>query len=112
MAFICIFCSVLSGVGCTKSVKTTKLLTDADSIIYTHTDSAASILDKIAEVELSDRQEADYWRLRTTSHILQGKSTAEDSLIVSALNYYKKHGMQKELKEVYKLTLNHLAWKK
>lgn len=106
----CIFCHALLEVGCTKTVEPDELLTSADSIIFTHTDSAISILDKVAESTLSDRQEADYWRLQTTLHILQGKSTVEDSMIIFALNYYKKHNMQKELKEAYKLTLNHLAW--
>lgn len=108
---ICALWYILFLGSCTQSEQVTELLLQADSIIYNHPDSVENILNKISNVKLSDRQSADYWRLRTNTHILKRKSTAEDSMIVPALNYYKKHKMQKELKESYRLTLNHLAWK-
>ena len=108
---ICALWYILFFGACTGSEQTTELLAHADSILRTQTDSAVFILDRIADVKLSNRQEADYWRLRTTSHILLRKSTVGDSMIVSALNYYKEHDMQKELKETYTLLLNHLSWK-
>lgn len=111
IAVVCIICCFLIFGTCTESERNSELLQQAESVVFSHTDSAASILDKIAENNLSDRQKADFWRLRTTSHILNGKSTVEDSMIVYALGYYKEHDMQEELKETYKLVLNHLSWK-
>ncbi len=108
---VCIICSILLFGSCSHSAQTDKLLAQVDSIIYSHRDSAVYLLDKIADHNMSERQQADYWRLRITSHIVQGKSTVEDSMIISALNYYKKHNMQKELMETYRLVLNHLSWK-
>jgi len=97
--------------SCTKSEQITELLVQADSIVYSYPDSVENILNSISGINLSERQIADYWRLRTTVHVLERKSTVEDFMIVSALNYYKKHDMLKDLKESYKLVLNHLAWK-
>lgn len=111
IAFICIVFSILLLGACAQSEQTTKLLTQADSIIYSHPDSAKYILDKIADNELTDKEKADYWRLRTTSHVLKGKSTIEDSTIMVSLDYYKNHDMQRELKDTYMLVLNHLFWK-
>lgn len=74
-------------------------------------DSAEYILDKISDSNLSDRQLADYWRIRTKTHILKGQATAEDSMIIYSLQYYKKNNMQEELKESYKLAINHFSWK-
>lgn len=108
---ICALWYILFLASCTQSEQVAELLLQADSIIYTHPDSVENILNKISDIQLSDRQSADYWRLRTNTHILKRKSTVEDSMIISALNYYKKHNMQKELKDSYKLVLNHLAWK-
>jgi tetratricopeptide (TPR) repeat protein len=106
-----ILCSILLFVACSKSEQTGQLLTQADSIIYSYTDSAISILDKVADSKFSDREKADYWRLRTTSHIVQGKSTVEDSSIISSLCYYRRLDKQKELKDTYRLVINHLYWK-
>lgn len=111
IVFIYILCSILLLGACGNSERTTELLTQADSIMSSHTDSAEYILDKIADIELTDKQKADYWRLLTTSHVLKGKSTVEDSMIILALDYYKDHDMEKELKETYKLAINHLFWK-
>lgn len=108
---ICTFWYILFLSSCTKSEQITELLVHADSIVYSHPDSVENILNKISDIKLSDRQTADYSRLRTNAHILNRKSTVEDSMIIYALNYYKKHNMQKELKESYMLALNHLAWK-
>ncbi|MDD2437093.1 MAG: hypothetical protein PHG27_10170 [Massilibacteroides sp.] len=111
IVLIYLLCHLLLLVSCSKSEQTTELLKQADSIVSTNTDSADCILDKIRDINcLSDRQRADYWRVRTTLHVLQGKSTIEDSTIIVALDYYKKHNMLEELKETYKLVLNHLSW--
>ncbi|MCC8146835.1 MAG: hypothetical protein LIO93_10470, partial [Bacteroidales bacterium] len=83
----------------------------ADSIVNSNADSAEYILNTITDSDLSDKQLADYWRLRTKTHTLKGKSTVEDSMIVYSLEFYKKHNIQEELKESYKFTINHFAWK-
>lgn len=111
IAIIYTLCSFLLLGACTQSEKTGELLTRADSIIYSRADSAGYILDRIADNELTEKEEADYWRLRTTLHILQRKSTVEDSTIMVSLDFYKKQDMQKELKDTYMLVLNHLFWK-
>jgi len=108
---ICILCNILLFTACSKPEKTTQLLTHADFILESYTDSAVSILNKIDETSLSGKQKADYWRLRTATDILQRKSTVEDSLITASLDYYKNHDMQKELEDTYMLVLNHLFWK-
>lgn len=106
-----ILCNILLLGACNRSETTANLLAQTDSIIHTHTDSAICLLDKLTDEDLIDKEVADYWRLRTTSHILKKKSTVEDSLIIASLEYYKKHDMQKELKDSYMLVLNHLFWK-
>ena len=107
--FICI---ILLFSSCTKSRQITEILTSVDSLVYYHPDSAELILDKLAGIELSEKQEADYWRLLTTSHVLQRKSTVEDSMIFSTLNYLKKHDeMDKHRINIYSLVFNHLLWK-
>lgn len=94
-----------------KTVQISELLIQADSLMYPYTDSAEYILDKIADSPLSDRQKADYWRLRTKAHIMKGKSTVEDSMIIFSLDYYKRQELKEEMKESYKLALNHFSWK-
>ena len=78
-------------------------------IIRENSDSLANILEKINPQLLPDEQKADYGRWLTNTHLWQGRSLMNDTLIHFSLDYYKKTDSE-HLLETYMLAAKQIDW--
>lgn len=91
--------------------KTAKILSDAENIVDQYPDSALILVAKVDFPEkLSEKQKADYGWILAMSHYNQSIAMNEDSLIVFALDYYKKQSIEGKILSSYKLAACHYIW--
>lgn len=94
-------------VGCTGSSYVSEILSRAEGLMSEHPDSAYILLNEIDQNMFdSSAQRARFARLMTKAQYKNYKTAESDSLIQSAISYYKKHNMKRELAESYMLRGN------
>lgn len=98
--------------SCNPMKRADNLIDRAEAIVFGNPDSALVILQAIHEPEaLTDSVRAKYWLVIGQAHYYCDRSTAEDSLLKYALDYYKEHPDTKRTTQAYKLFAQHLWWK-
>ena len=96
--------------GCSRSPRQNHSLDRADSLVYTHPDSALAILNEVDASEIEeDSIKAKYHRLVALAHKVNESSMASDSLVRFSFEYYKDRDFRRFLEsgDLYAL---HLFW--
>lgn len=96
--------------GCSRSPRQNHSLDRADSLVYTHPDSALAILNEVDASEIEeDSIKAKYHRLVALAHKVNDSSMASDSLVRFSFEYYKDRDFRRFLEsgDLYAL---HLFW--
>lgn len=98
--------------SCSNMKKANQIIDRAESIVFINPDSALNILQSIHEPEaLTDSVLAKYWLVNGQAHYYCDRSTVEDSMLLYALEYYKKHKNINKTTQACKLFAQHLWWK-
>lgn len=98
---------ILLWVGCSDNNYVSTILSHAESVLQESPDSAYTMLKGIdPEMFSSDGQRARFALLLTKAQYKNYKTADNDSLIQTAILYYEKHNMKKELAESYMLRGN------
>lgn len=98
-------------VSCTSRPPTAGILEKVRYLVNVDADSAGIILSGITDAgHLSPSEKADYASLTAQVHYKRDKAMAEDSLILYALDYYKKTNDRKNLPLAYFLAANYYKW--
>ena len=102
----CILCF-----SCNDKVHYSKILEEAETLMYTNPDSAYFVLSGIIDPsELSDAEKADYGYLLTLYHNETRKAMAEGGMILFTLGYYKDHNVTEKLVVTYILAAKYYNW--
>jgi hypothetical protein len=97
--------------SCNTRKQNTEILTHANNATLTCPDSIPIILAQIENPEkIESLEKADYGRLISAYHFLEGKAMADDSLILFSLQYYKTHNITKYLNDTYLLAAMYYQW--
>lgn len=103
---------ILSLSSCSRYKQANDIIDKAEAIVSHHPDSALLLLQSIHEPEaLTDSLRAKFWLVNGQAHYNSNRSTAEDSLLKYALDYYKEHDDIVRTTQAYKLFAQHLWWK-
>lgn len=95
-------------VSCSRSRSHDEVLTVAEGLLHTDTDSALSMLDRIDPYDLkNDSLKAKYHYLKGWGHLRQNRSMIGDSLISFAYKYYRGKDMVRDIRSA-----TSLAWYK
>ena len=98
--------------SCNANRQANDIIDKAEAIVFHNPDSALALLQSIHEPEaLTDSVRAKFWLVNGQAHYNCNRSTAEDSLLRYALNYYKEHNDIVRTTQAYKLFAQHLWWK-
>lgn len=104
--FIFLLCS-----SCSSRDSYNEIIAKAESIVSTYPDSTLYILQTIMFPEnLVDSTKANYWLVLGQAHYNASKSMADDSLIISSLQYYRKNNNAERLLQSYKLAAQYKWW--
>ena len=88
--FILILLLIVATTSCQHRTPTTTVFAEAESLMYTHPDSALKLLQSIPKPErLTDKAQADYALLMTQAKSRNRIWATSDSLIRIAVNYYQ-----------------------
>ena len=88
--FILTLLFILATTSCQHRTPTTTVFAEAESLMYTHPDSALKLLQSIPKPErLTDKAQADYALLMTQAKSRNRIWATSDSLIRIAVNYYQ-----------------------
>ena len=86
-------------VSCSRSRSHDEVLTIAEGLLHTDTDSALSMLDRIDPYDLkNDSLKAKYHYLKGWGHLRQNRSMIGDSLISFAYKYYRSKDMVRDVR--------------
>lgn len=97
--------------GCSRP-NTLDTLSTAEDIINLDPDSASVLLANIKYPEdLPESQRAEYYFLSAKAHQMLSKAMIEDSTILFALEYYKKHQDENKTLTCYNLAISYYQWK-
>jgi len=106
LAIFCIICF-----SCNEKARYSKIIEEAEKLIYTNPDSAYFLLSEIADPsELTDAEKADYGYITAIYHYDFGKAMAEDGIILFSLGYYKEHNITEKLINTYILAAQYYSW--
>jgi len=107
-----LFLLIILLLSCNGNRQANEIIDRAESIVSANPDSALILLQSIHEPEaLTDSVLARYWLVNGQAHYNCDRSTAEDSLLKNALDYYKEHSDIIRTTQAYKLFAQHLWWK-
>jgi hypothetical protein len=96
--------------ACTWS-KSYQLLSQSDSLLNSHPDSALKILDGINDAgRLSEEGIMHYLWNQSMAHMNMGMSLEQDTLTLDAVNYYRKKGDKTKTVDGYLLSASYLSW--
>jgi hypothetical protein len=96
--------------ACTWS-KSYQLLSQSDSLLNSHPDSALKILDGINDAgRLSEEGIMHYLWNQSMAHMNMGMSLEQDTLTLDAVNYYRKKGDTTKTVDGYLLSASYLSW--
>lgn len=112
MKHLALLLLILSLSSCNRYKQANDIIDRAEAIVSHHPDSALLLLQSIHEPEaLTDSVLAKYWLVNGQAHYNCNRSTAEDSLLKYALDYYREYDDIVRTTQAYKLFAQHLWWK-
>jgi len=100
-----LFFILLFSFGCRNKIShESKILSQVENIFIIDPDSALELLSGITDADnLSDKDKADYWRLKGMSEYFGYREIVKEPMIMYSIEYYKKHKMTKQLIDSYLL---------
>lgn len=107
----CFLCILLFCFSCKKAPSYSKILEEAEQMVWANPDSAMALLSKIVDPNgLTDREKADYGFLVSWSHVKTGKASSENNLILYSLEYYKDNQVTDKLALTYMSAAYYYLW--
>lgn len=108
---IFILCGIMALCACSRN-KSYQLISQTDTLLYSHPDSALKILDGISNVgQLSEEGIMHYSWNYAIAHLNMGMSLEEDSMTLDAVDYYRRNGDKDKKEEGYLLGASYLNWR-
>jgi DNA-binding CsgD family transcriptional regulator len=108
---IFILCGIMVLCACSRN-RSYQLISQTDSLLYSHPDSALKILDGISNVgQLSEEGIMHYSWNYAMAHLNMGMSLEEDTMTLDAVDYYRRNGNKEKDVEGYLLEGFYLNWK-
>ena len=107
---IFILCCLMALCACSRN-RSYQLISQTDSLLYSHPDSALKILDGINNVgQLNEEGVMHYSWNHAMAHLNTGMSLEEDTMTLDAVNYYRRKGNRDKDADGYLLGGSYLNW--